>query len=163
MRYAQMLITGQTEKVDVPILSFVLKTKIFFKTMRTVYFYKKKGTIKTFNKLKKIKIHPKYIFLKQIEEYLFARNISSWTQTFINLIHIEAICLERSIVICAMLRYLGIPSQVIIARKAAMNASQRYEFHAWVELNGLPINEVLSTKTLFTEVDRYPRGENEIF
>ncbi|WP_021169006.1 hypothetical protein SOV_38030 [Sporomusa ovata DSM 2662] len=156
MKYAQLLITGQSTIIDVPAINFILKTRILFTTLYLLRLYKKKGATEAINFFKKIQPYRKYNFSNEIQEHLFARTIVSWTQVFINLIHKEALCLERSIAICASLRYLGLQSQVIIARKATMNASLRFEFHAWVELCCLPINDVLPAKTKFTEVYRIP-------
>lgn len=47
-------------------------------------------------------------------------------------------CLERSIMLCSMLRRKGIDSELKIG---VAKANQKLHAHAWVEINGEPVNE----------------------
>ncbi|MBS7529987.1 transglutaminase domain-containing protein [Hazenella sp. IB182353] len=53
----------------------------------------------------------------------------------------KALCLERAVAVCASLLALGFPTQVVIGRRAAVNASRSFECQAWVEIKSIPIND----------------------
>jgi len=99
----------------------------------------------------------KYSFSNKTEKYLFARKVNSFVQTWVNVKHKQAICLERAIIICASLRFLGLPAQVVIGRRGTMMSVINYEFHAWVELDNVPVNEKISYKKLCVETLRVPQ------
>lgn len=59
-------------------------------------------------------------------------------------------CLQRSAVLCRQLRRRGIVAQVIIG-------IHRFPFrsHAWVEVDGVPVNERRRAREIYVELDRW--------
>jgi hypothetical protein len=159
--YKRMLITGEKKYYNVPSVKFALKLRIFFNVYNMLKFYQKHGAIKTLQQIFAFQMPVSQYEISKIELMIYARNVVSWAQFFLNLFHKKAVCLERSVVICNVLRNItGIHCQVIIGRREAMNSSVNYEFHAWVELNNLPINDVLSVKNQFKPIYCFS-GEKE--
>jgi len=61
----------------------------------------------------------------------------------------QALCLQRSFITTFLLRKRGIPAQMVLgAQKLPFKA------HAWVEVEGRPINERSSVQTTFAVWDR---------
>ena len=57
-------------------------------------------------------------------------------------------CLERSLVICSLLRQLGIPAQFCIG----CPKYPPFDFHAWVECEGRVVNDFDSIKDTYIQV-----------
>ena len=56
----------------------------------------------------------------------------------------HVLCLQRSVVTTCLLRSYGIPAQMILgAQKLPFKA------HAWVEVNGQPVNEERDVRSMF--------------
>src|SRR5260370_19503425 len=56
----------------------------------------------------------------------------------------RALCLQRSAVTTCLLRSCGVPAQMVIgAQKLPFKA------HAWVEVNGRPVNERTDVQTIY--------------
>ena len=61
------------------------------------------------------------------------------------------LCLNRSYALAYVLIYLGIPCFVIVG-KAQYYLNRNYQFHAWVELAGFPVNDSIEVKTQWKKV-----------
>lgn len=155
----QMLIIGHRQIHKIPRIKNMWKFKLLFHTYKIVKIYNSEQSDQAIKYLNSINQINKIKFTGEIEEYLFSRKVASWSQLLINLVSGNALCLERSLAVCASLRSLGILAQVVIGRKIAMNASNGFEFHAWVEVNNMPINDTVATKSQFIEIHRYPASE----
>jgi len=61
----------------------------------------------------------------------------------------KAKCLHRSVVTVCLLRSYGVPAEMVLgARKLPFNA------HAWVEVDGRPVNERTDVQAIFGVWDR---------
>ncbi|GAC43644.1 lasso peptide biosynthesis B2 protein [Paenibacillus popilliae] len=156
MNYYQQLITGESKEYVVPVFRWIDKMKILAITLTALQAYKKKGARHLLHRLQGISPIRKIRFDNATQSLLFARNICVFAQMIINYKNPQAICLERASVICTALRSMGLPAQVIIGRKASANSASDYDFHAWVELDGSPVNDFFSNKTHFMEIERLP-------
>jgi len=88
--------------------------------------------------------------------YLFSRNIVAWSQLILNFLHKEALCLERAIIYSTVLRKLGIDARVVIGRSSTAIGLNMYQFHAWVEVNDMPVNEKLNIKVNYIILSKTP-------
>lgn len=61
-----------------------------------------------------------------------------------------AYCLQRSSVLCRLLRLHGIEAHVVIGVKQFP-----FRSHAWVELEGIPLGDSRRVKEAFVELDRW--------
>lgn len=157
MKFSQFLITGKNIFYPVPRISIFKKTKIFFITYKTLRLYKRKSATDSLNLINGLEVIESKKFSNDVIKYLYSRKVVSYAQLFVNLFRKKALCLERSVAVCASLRYLGIDAQLIIGRKNAANAGDKFEFHAWVEVDNKPINDSYSKKSLFLEMHRIPK------
>ena len=157
MKYYQFLMTGDDYFHNVPRVNLITKVCLIFFTLKFMSIFKKTGGNESLKCLEKIKPITNYNFSNKQEKYLFARKVNSFVQRWININHKQALCLERAVVICAALRYVGLPTQVVIGRRSTMMSVLDFEFHAWVELEGVPVNDKLSYKQLCMETLRVPR------
>lgn len=66
-----------------------------------------------------------------------------------NLFH-RSSCLERSIVLCWLLRSRGIPAEL---RVGAQKHVERFEAHAWVECEGIVLNDADDIHSHFVPFD----------
>lgn len=150
------LLLANRKYIPSPPLKWIDKVRITHLTIRTLKAYEKKGARLLLGKLQDTVQLKKICFENSTQSFLFARYICTFVQTIINFYNPQAICLERSIVICTALRSIGLPAQVVIGRKATANSSSDYNFHAWVELDNIPVNDHYANKTCFIEVERSP-------
>jgi hypothetical protein len=61
----------------------------------------------------------------------------------------QALCLQRSAVVTCLLRMKGVDAQMVIGcRKAPFRG------HAWVEVDGIPVNDDLEMQNLYKVVTR---------
>lgn len=67
------------------------------------------------------------------------------------LFHQSDLCLNRSYALAYALTSLGIPCNLIIGR-ANYYLNRRYQFHAWVEVLDVPINDRIEVKTQWERV-----------
>lgn len=67
------------------------------------------------------------------------------------------VCLERSIALAYALVYMGIPAELVIG-KSYYCITDEYSFHAWVEIDGFPLNERSDIIRQWKPVCRYPRS-----
>ncbi|MBE9914424.1 lasso peptide biosynthesis B2 protein [Paenibacillus donghaensis] len=156
MNYYQLLITGEQKVYPVPHLQWIDKIKILRLTLGTIKSYKTKGARSILGILHDIPPIKRIYFENTTQSFLFARDICVFVQMIINFNNPKAICLERSSVICTALRSMGLPAQVVIGRKASANSASDYNFHAWVELDSIPVNDHYANKTCFIEIERFP-------
>lgn len=153
----QTVIIGESRNYEIPSLDFFLRVRMYLSILSILKTYKKHGATEAFKSLSKLTKHRKWIFKNKTVEYLFIRKAVSECQLILNLAtRGKALCLERSVAVCAGLLSLGFPVQIVIGRNTAMNSSDNFEFHAWVEWNEKPINDWLSIQTHFEEVYRIP-------
>ncbi|KYG30805.1 lasso peptide biosynthesis B2 protein [Priestia endophytica] len=157
MKYYQFLITGDNHIYDVPRINITTKVRLISLTLKFMAVFKKVGGNECLKILEKVKPIINYNFSDKTEKYLFARKVNSFVQIWINVKHKQALCLERATVICAALRFVGLPAQVVIGRRRTMMSVLEYEFHAWVELEGVPVNDKIAYKQLCMETHRVPQ------
>ncbi|RAL24464.1 lasso peptide biosynthesis B2 protein [Thermoflavimicrobium daqui] len=153
----QSMITGTSQRVDVPDLNFLQLIVIVKSVLKAIYLYKKENPLDILQyfplRSTNIKETPQIV-------YLFARKVSVFSQVLINIFRRESLCLERSIITCAALRSVGIEAQVIIGSRASANSSTNYLYHSWIEVLNKPINDVDGVKQYFNEIHRFPMEVN---
>ena len=71
-----------------------------------------------------------------------------------------ALCLERSIAVCAAVRSVGLPASVVVGRRNAYVGLPEYDFHAWVELNGEILNDDPASAYATVIQARWPSQES---
>ncbi len=76
-------------------------------------------------------------------------------QMIVRLLAPTALCLVRSVAFCTYLRALGFPSQVIMGRER-YGISDRFAFHAWVELADWVVNDNDELRTGYSVIQRVP-------
>jgi hypothetical protein len=62
----------------------------------------------------------------------------------------KALCLQRSAVTTCMLRWAGVPAEMVLGAQP-----MPLQAHAWVEVNGAVINDHLAVKNVYGVLDRY--------
>jgi Transglutaminase-like superfamily len=130
-----------------------------FYTLASLFRFSRFGANACLSRLEKAPVRYKVGFPNQDVEALFARKIITWTLFWIRILRNgKALCLERSIAIAYNLRLFGIPAQVVIGRKAAMTVTEKYDYHAWVELYDRPISDHVGVRSQFIEVNRVPNS-----
>ncbi len=67
-----------------------------------------------------------------------------------------SMCLVRSAPFCAYLRTLGLPAQMIVAQPC-FGSVDGYPFHAWVEVEGVVVNDLAEVQSGYTELQRIPK------
>lgn len=65
------------------------------------------------------------------------------------------LCLPASVSLTAGLIALGLPASLVVG-KARHYISPNYDFHAWTEIMGIPINEVPQAQKYFVCLCKYP-------
>lgn len=156
MKELQYLITGESTFYDIPRLRGRDIFSILLHSVKALRAYQE-GTKNAFQYIASIPTEK--MMLDKQRMYIYSRHVASWAQTFVNMISRRALCLERSVAVCAAMRSLGIPAEVVVARRAAANSSQTFEFHAWVEVDKIPINDTIDNPSVFVELFRVPNGE----
>jgi hypothetical protein len=93
----------------------------------------------------------------EVNTYWIARKIAGLTILWINLFRQgKALCLERAIIICYVLRSFDLPAKVIIAKKLSFSMIEQYPFHAWVELYGKAVDEHQAVQQQYKLLDSLP-------
>ena len=64
---------------------------------------------------------------------------------------IGAVCLGRSLTLWSMLRRRGVDAQLVIG--AGLIADQELSAHAWVEVDGVPVNDVADVRERYGSFD----------
>jgi len=159
MNYFQIMMTGTKEKIYVPPLGLWATLMIWYHTLVVIYQMKRTDSNKLLHQLNNVSTIRTFSFKREIDRYLFARRVVFTSSQVIQFFHKRALCLERSIAISTSLRIMGLPSQVVIGQRAAMAADEEFECHAWVELDGVPINDYVSRKYWFNELYRVPESK----
>lgn len=67
-----------------------------------------------------------------------------------------ALCLERAIIICMVLRIFGLFTKVVIGKKLSFSMIESFPFHAWVELEGKPVDEHIGVLDQYKRLDVVP-------
>nr|BBH85264.1 hypothetical protein KTC_00150 [Thermosporothrix sp. COM3] len=84
-----------------------------------------------------------------------ARRELLFCHCLVRLIAPQALCVTRSVAFCAYLCRAGIPAHVTIGRdRFAKN--ERFEFHAWVEVDGVVVNDIPEVATGYSPLVRIP-------
>lgn len=65
------------------------------------------------------------------------------------------VCLERSISLAYALTYMGIPAELVIGKSYYCITSE-YSFHAWVEIDGISVNERSDITRQWKPICKYP-------
>lgn len=73
----------------------------------------------------------------------------------------DALCLPRSVSLAAAMIRLGLPAQVVIGR-ARCYTSPRFDFHAWVEIAGVPVSDPPRVQRVYSVVWRYPEWRTPV-
>lgn len=150
------VMTGEkdSEQIKLSMKQWII---LIYVTKKYLNMFRSKGGHATLQKLNNIEVKSDRLL---DEHYLKARRIASACQMIINYFRRDqAMCVERSIAICACLRTLQFPSQVVIGIRSAVNVISHYQSHAWVEMNHMPINDTIAVKSHFIELDRVPEEE----
>lgn len=100
----------------------------------------------------------------EVEALLVARHLSATVQVFLRLRYPGALCVPRSLAVCAALRRAGLPAQVVIGRRLVRggqvrfaNTAQGFDFHAWVELDGQVLTDAPVSKLGYAKLVTVPR------
>lgn len=67
----------------------------------------------------------------------------------------SAVCLPRSVSLCAGLISLGLPARVVLGRRYVTFVND-VDFHAWVEVFGTPVNDRPKAQAWFQPIARFP-------
>ena len=150
------LITGEQKltKMKLPIHFLLLSPFLIF---LLIHRYKR---LDGCGKLRVLQNVPKRFEVSRSNElgtYWLARKIAGFTMLWVNLFRQgEALCLERAIIICYMLRSFDLPAKVIIAKKLSFSMIEQYPFHAWVELHGKAVDEHKAVRQQYKLLDSLP-------
>ncbi|MCH5583672.1 lasso peptide biosynthesis B2 protein [Shimazuella sp. AN120528] len=150
------MITGERGFPNIKIpMSFLLQSPfLVFNLLRR---YKQLEGNKKLHMLENIKTDCSIDLHNERMRYLFARKIAGLTILWINLFRQgEALCLERAIIICMVLRSFGLSAKVIIGKKLSFSMIERFPFHAWVELDGKPVDEHIGVLDQYKRLDEIP-------
>ena len=89
------------------------------------------------------------------EMVMLARQELVYMRIFGRLVGEDCLCLARSISLTAGLIALGLPAQLVLG-KPVLLIDTNYEFHAWTELNDIPINDRIIVKKSNFTILKYP-------
>lgn len=62
----------------------------------------------------------------------------------------NVLCLQRAAVTTIMLRQYGFPAELVVAAQIAPP-----KYHAWVELDGVVVNDLAYVSQIYIELDRF--------
>ncbi|WP_028776449.1 lasso peptide biosynthesis protein [Shimazuella kribbensis] len=150
------LITGKyvQPKVKIP-LTFLIQSP--FRILSLLWQYKQKNGYEKLDLVRNVQQRLAVSFVDELETYWFARKIAGLTILWINLFRQgEALCLERAIIICSVLRSFGLPANVVLGKKLSFSMTERYPFHAWVELEGSPVDDHIGVLSQYKRLDVIP-------
>ena len=83
------------------------------------------------------------------------RNISRATNLGVRLWGLQKnSCVARSIVIWSLCSRAGIRAKVIVGYSSGSSAESHREFHAWVEVNGIAINDRIDVREVHDALDK---------
>ncbi|WP_157506774.1 lasso peptide biosynthesis protein [Ktedonobacter racemifer] len=68
----------------------------------------------------------------------------------------KGLCIPRSLGLCAYLRALGLPAQLVLACARFSYGSGTQAYHAWTEVATHPINEAPEIVFGYAELMRFP-------
>lgn len=123
-----VLITGESFSYTKKKIGFIVKSRVLLSTIHILRKYKKCGAVACFREIEEIG-RSGNVFTDSILSLLYVRKVVSYTQLFVNLLRRgEALCLERSLVICYVLRSIGFNVNLVIGRKISMNAADNFDF-----------------------------------
>lgn len=125
-----------------------------------LHVYRRHGSTTAFMKLNEVgssRIH----CWSQVEQLSVGFRLSSSVQLMMQLTSPRARCLPRSIAVCAAIRSLGIPAEVILGKKVVQQdagpLAERFDFHAWCEVYGQVMTGDPSLCRSHVELLRFPR------
>jgi hypothetical protein len=126
---------------------------------RVLQVYDSKGVVSAFSLLEDRRIRPSSS-LDVKEQLLVAFVMSARVQLVLQVRRSGSLCLPRSLAVCAAVRHLGVPAQVVIGRRMALQDlepfQKRYEFHAWCEFDGVVLTNDASDTAYQRELLRIP-------
>jgi len=88
------------------------------------------------------------------ENYSIAKKLIATYRFFGRLFGETFNCLERSICLRNALISFGIPAELVIGKPRKLE-SDIYMFHAWVEVNGVPVNDYLDVDATYTILQKF--------
>lgn len=101
-----------------------------------------------------------------LDALIVSFHISASVQRFLRFWNPGALCLLRAITVCAALRTLGLPVQVVIGRRVVHVQRQsigqqttEYHFHAWAEIDGTVLTDRPVQKMGHLEIVRVPKAQ----
>ena len=148
---------------DLPALSKMrmcmrLKAAKSYLTAVTLYRVRGLPPVRTYLKKLQSRFSP-FPFKNEEEAVRLARHESVYLRAVWGRLALEsAVCLPRSVSLCAGLLSLGLPAQVVLGRRYVTFVND-VDFHAWVEIFETPVNDRPKAQTWFQPVARFPRNE----
>ncbi|MBA4601769.1 lasso peptide biosynthesis protein [Thermoactinomyces mirandus] len=131
-------------------LWLVIKTSLYM-----LFYYRKHGLNEALCHLKTIECTDPVQISHPLLEFLYARRIMVYSQLSVRIFSIKRVdSFLRSLALCASLKKLGIPAQMVLGEKNEEYVIER--LHFWVEIRGVPLNESWEVEWHFREIKRIP-------
>ncbi len=136
-------------------LWLVIKTSLCM-----LFFYRKKGLNEALCHLNTVKCVDQVQIRHPLLEFLYARRVMVYSQLIVRIFSIRRVdSFVRSLALCASLKKLGIPAQMVLGEKNEEYVIER--LHFWVEVRGVPLNESWEVEWHFREIKRIPERHEE--
>lgn len=153
----ERLAFGSPDLSALPKMGMSMRLKATKSYLKAVTLYRIRGLPPVRAYLKKLqsKFSP-YSFKNEEEAARLARRESVYLRAIWGRLTLEsAVCLPRSVSLCAGLLSLGIPAQVVLGRRYVTFVND-VDFHAWVEVFGTPVNDRPKAQTWFQPIAKFP-------
>lgn len=149
------LLFARDRVAKIPPLPVKRLLKVIFTSVYMLFVYRIYGLNKAMNRLKTIQCKDPVRIRNPMLEFLYARRVMVYSQFVVSILNIGRIdSFLRSLSLCASLKKLGIPAQMVLGEKNEEHVIEN--LHVWVELRQIPLNESWEVEWHFREIKRIP-------
>jgi hypothetical protein len=150
-----VLLFAKDRAAKVPPLPFRRLLRVIVTSVWMLLIYRIYGLNKAMDRLKSIRCKDPVRIKNPLSEFLYARRVMVWSQFVVSLLNAGKIdSFLRSLSLCASLKKLGIPAQMVLGEKNDDHVIEN--LHVWVELRHVPLNESWEVEWHFREIKRIP-------
>jgi|GEM_PF-1816128 len=138
-----------TNKIKINFFKLILSIIVYLKVSLK---YKKKDIIVESKAIKAMRLKHNKMIQKIAKKYnsneiiFTALRLHTIYRFWAYIFRQSDLCLNRSYALTYALVFLGIPCDLVIGRSEYF-LNLKYDFHAWVEVNGFPINDSIGVKS----------------
>lgn len=155
----ECLAFGSPDLPTLPKIGMNMRLKAIKSYLTAVMLYRVHGLppVRAYVKKLRLRFSP-FPFKNEEEAIRLSRRESVYLRAVWGRLALEsAVCLPRSVSLCAGLLSLGFPAQVVLGRRYVTFVND-VDFHAWVEVFRTPVNDRPKAQIWFQPIAKFPEG-----